>query len=295
MAVGSQFHDPETQAAIAAQGGTPAEPTPVEENPAVAEETPETPETETAEPSPEVSETEENADSPNMDDVQKPSQEEVDKALAEAGFSNEDLGQELADNGGKLTPETVAALKEKFDPTAVDNAVSDMESQWADKSPEVTAEAEAKIKATNTKIEAMNDHIYGSLAGGDVEKGKKHLETLSAWAKENVAKDTLDLINAKLASGNKALVDEGLKQAVGLWKKGQVRPMMSGDPAAAAAVKKEDTFQPISRDQFKALMATEKYQTDPEYAASVDARRRKSMEGEGYMTPEYSASRPPIS
>ena len=67
----------------------------------------------------------------NMDEVKPPSQEEVDKALEEAGFSNEALGKELVENDGKLTSETVAALKEKFGETAVDNAVKDMEAQFA--------------------------------------------------------------------------------------------------------------------------------------------------------------------
>lgn len=238
--------------------------------------------------------------STNMDETVLPSQEEVDKALESAGYSNETLGQELADNDGKISDETIANLKKHFDPTAVDNAIKDLEQQWVDAQPDRDkivedhkAEA-AEAQKQKDDIDKMNDFIWGSLAGGDIEKGKDNLKTLSEWAKDNMDPKELELINAKLASGNKALVTEGLEQAVGQWKKGQKRPMMSGDAAANAKVQEAPKFEPLSRDEFKAIMATEKYQTDPEYAEKIDNRRRKTQETEGFMTPEYSALRPPV-
>lgn len=234
---------------------------------------------------PGTSDTDESADSLNMDEVELPSQEEVNKALETAGFTNEDLAKELWNNEGKITDETVAKLKEHFDETAVNNAIADLEKQYADQG----------INAKKNEIAAMNDHIYGQLAGGDIEKGKENLAILSTWAKEHMDPQELKLINKKLASGDKDLVNEGLQQAVTQWKKGQKRPMMTGDAAAAAAAADAaPKFEPLSRSAFKQIMASEKYQSDPEYAAKIDERRRKTMEGEGFTTIEYSRSNMPV-
>jgi hypothetical protein len=227
------------------------------------------------------------ADSADLDmtKTEPPSQEEVDAALANAGFSNEDLGKELVDNGGKLTPETVRKLKEHFPEAAVDNAVADMESKFVDEK----AGVDEKVAAQKSEILDMNNYIYGELAGGDAEKGKENLTVLSEWAKSNIDKSTLEVINAKLASGNKAVVREGLEHAVNLWKKGQERPMMTGDSSATNNQKPVEKAEPLSRDGYIKLQMSEKYQSDPEYAAKIDARRRASMAGDSFMTPEYNA------
>lgn len=290
MAVGTKILDPDTQEAIRQQSGqaTPAAPAAAtEETPVTATET--VVETETPQAEEVTPETDESAETPNMDDVTLPSQEEVDKALAEAGFSNEALGKELAENDGKLTEATVKALKEKFGETAVDNAVADMERQFAEQLPE----AQAKGQEATAAVASMNDYIYGTLAGGDIAKGKENLAVLSEWAGKHMDKKELALINKKLASGDKDLVTEGLQQAVAKWKKGQVRPMMTGD-SAAAAVPAAPEFEPMSRDEFVKAMATKKYQEDPEYAAKIDDRRRRSMAQDKLRTIEYSSLRPPL-
>lgn len=306
MAVGTAHLDPDTQAAIAEQSGgtdttaqaTPAEVKPKEgdvENPSVqGDETQtdasalETPKAADTEPKPSESASEDSTDL-DMTKTEAPSQEEVDKALAQAGFSNDDLGQELVDNDGKLTDETIASLKEHFPADAVDNAVKDMESKFAEEKVKVVD----KVAEKNADIESMNTYIFSELAGGDVAKGKENLKVLSDWAKSNIDKETLAVINTKLASGNKTVVKEGLETAVTLWKKGQERPMMTGDSAAANNQQPAEKVEPLSRDQFIKIQMTKKYQEDQEYADKIDARRRASMSTEGFMTPEYNANHRP--
>lgn len=299
--------DPETQAAATQQAGEPnttAQATPAEAKPkevdvddpsaqgsepqtdAAALETPNQSDTDGK---PSESASDDSADL-DMTKTKLPSQEEVDKALADAGFTNEDFGKELVENDGKLTDATIASLKEHFPADAVDNAVKDMETKFAAEKGKITEDAAAKA---NASVEEMNTYVYGELAGGDVEKGKENLKTLSDWAKSNIDKKTLDAINVKLASGNKTVVREGLEQAVTLWKKGQERPMMTGDSAAANNQQPAEKVEPLSRDQFIKIQMTKKYQEDQEYADKIDARRRASMSTEGFMTPEYHASHRP--
>lgn len=306
MAVGPRFNDPATQAAMAAQAAS-AEPAP-ETKPASTEPDPnvqaviepkpdETPAKEPTAEEPGAKATEESAKGqepetkldPNMENVQPQTPEEIDKALETAGFDNEALGKEFADNGGKFTEETVKALKEKFDPKAVDNAIEQMAEQWKEK----TAEVDAQNDKAKAKVTEMNTYIFETLAGGDAKKGKENFATLSTWAKENLPAEELATINTLLKSGDKAVVRNGLEMAVSKWKAGKESKMMSGDSAAAAATT-EVKFEPLSKDAYIKVMMTEKYNTDPAYAEEIDNRRRKTMETEGYVTPEFSHLRPPI-
>ena len=297
MAVGPNFQDADTQAAIAAQAAAAEANEPeITADESTQEETPEVTKAaaEASETPPETDNEESAESSTNMDEVAAMSSEEVDKKLAVAGLSTEALTKELVDNDGKISADTVAKLKEHFDADAIDKSIADLEKSYAEEAAPALAEHNAKAEEQNKAINEMNNHIFGSLAGGDIEKGKENLQTLSAWAKANMDPKQLALINKKLASGDKDLVDEGLQQAVSAWKKGQKKPMMSGDALATNKVAQAPAFEPLSKDGFIKLMATEKYQTDPEYAASVDARRAKTLETEGAITPEYSHLRPPI-
>ena len=300
MAVGPNFQDPDTQAAIAAQtdqgdqGAAEAAESAKAKQAAEATTNDSTPEageaaaaaaTAAETPSSDDSKPDESAATVNMDELRKMSEEQINAELEKVGYTTQALGEELGKNDGKLSKETVDKLKSHFGEPVLD-AVADLEKQYAEAKP-------AAVKKAADKVAEMNDYITGKLAGGDVEKGKANLAELSAWARKNMDERQLKLINKKLASGDRDLVDEALEQAVGAWKKGQRKPMMTGDPAAAAASATPE-FKPLSRDEFKKIMASEKYQTDPEYAASIDARRRKTMETEGAITPEYSALRPPV-
>lgn len=295
MAVGPNFQDSETQAAIAAQSGQPVDPvepaateaTGVEET-ETTDSTPEATPTEAAAsetPSAEESKTEESAATVNMEELRKMDEEQINAELAKVGFTQEDLGQELGDNDGKLTDATREKLIKHFGEEAVTAAITDLEKQYAEAKPKA-------VKEAADKVQKMNEYIMGKLAGGDLEKGQANFKELSAWAQKNLDARQLKLINKKLASGDQDLVDEALEQAVGAWKKGRRPTMMTGD--AAADSKPVPEFKPLSKDEFIKIMGTEKYQSDLEYAAQIDARRRKTMENEGATTPEFSHLRPPV-
>lgn len=303
MAVGTRHLDPDTQAAAEAQAtaadatdttdtATPAVETKEAANADTAQAAEQKPTDETPVETPESTDTtldskdatSDTGDSTNMDadKLDLNDQESVDKALADAGFSNEDLGKELATNDGKFSEETIKALKEKFDPDVIEKAAKEIEEQFAQEKDKVIADK-------RTEVESMNTFIYGELAGGDVEKGKDNLKVLSEWARENLDKDTLGVINAKLATGNKVVVKEGLETAVALWKKGQEKDMMTGDSMATNDAKPVEKAEPLSKDQYIQLMNTKKYNEDPEYAKKIDDRRRATMATEGFVTPEYHA------
>ena len=302
--------DPETQARIAAESGAqPVEPAaqapateaaepaakPAEEanEPTTAKQPEQTPvekpiETPTPEVEAEPSQSAEPAAEPKPE---LPSEDEVAKLLEKAGTSNEKLGQELVDNDGKISDETITKLKEVFDPAAVDASIKDMETGFAAEKAKHDQTIQEKDEATAK----MNDFIYKSLDyGGDIEQGKKNLATLSAWAKDNMDPAELAAVNAKLRSGNETVVKEGLQHAVNLWKKGQEKPMMTGDPQAVNTEKLTPKVEPLSKDQYIKIMATKQYQEDAAYAESIDNRRRATMGKEGFVTPEYSPTRMPI-
>ncbi len=303
MPVGPNFNNAETQAAIAAQStNTPVTPAAEPVTPVVKPVEPvkpasETPADEAAKvvkpaetPSATEPKTDESAASPNMDEGVKPTTpEQVSAALKKAGFSEQDIADEYAKNR-KLSDETVAKLKEHFPEDVVDKSIADMKERFES----ALTDHDADVAKKNAAIDKDNELIFGTLAGGDVEKGKEHFKTLSTWARANLDEKQIALINKKLASGDQDLIIDGLTQAVTAWKKGQRKSMMTGDSLATNNGTVVPEFKPLSRDEFKQIMATDKYNTDLEYQASIDARRRKTMEGEGFRTIEYSASRPPI-
>jgi hypothetical protein len=309
MAVGPRFNDPATQAAMAAQSGqtTPetdsAETTPAETQPA----------TETVaaadlsmnvDPAPNSKETDPGADAgaskadADNADAADPDQSEgattkkledvtpegLDKALTDAGYDTKKLGEEMANNDGIIPENLVKELKEKFDPAQVDEQVNAVQDQY-----------KAKLTAAK-QVEAMNTYIYETLANGDADKGKENLQVLSTWAKDNLPAEKLSDINKRLLSGDKKVVHAALAEAVGAWKKGQEKPMMSGDAMAAANAPTQPEFKPLSRDEFVQICMTKKYNEDLAYQKEIDDRRRKTIDqtGAGIGTPEYSGARPPI-
>ena len=323
MAVGSKFNDPATQAAIAAQAGQePAADAqaakPVDQTVEPNTDTTVAPAAKPAEPAHQVKpdETKAAADSDlNMDTtpneptkdaddktdttddktdksddpakgktIEDLTPEGLDTVLKEEGFDGGAIGDAMANNDGKVPEELIAKLKEKFNAKQVDEQVTEVEGRF-----------KAKITEKNTSTETMNGYIYETLASGDAEKGKDNFAVLSTWCKENLDEAKIASINTLLRSGDKQVVHEGLSQAVNAWKKGKENPMMTGD-ADASATQTTPAFKPLSRDEFVQIVSTEKYNTDIEYAAEIDARRSKTIEqgGAGFMTPEYCRVRPPI-
>lgn len=290
MAVGSRFNDPETQAAIAAQTETtpvtPKTEDQIKTDQDAASQDPSTnPATETdatLDMTPAVKTDPATA----QDDTTTPTSavpgakatEITADTLKDAGYDEQTLIKQVRDNGGVVPEDLKVKLNEKFEASVVEAKVKEVESVFAQ------------------SID-MNTYIYESLANGDAVKGKDNFSTLSAWCVDNMPQSELAAINHLLQSGNKDVVRRGLTQAVTAWKKGQEKHMMSGDPIPTNQSTPAAEFKPLSRDEFRILMATDKYQSDPEYAATVNARRQKTIEeqgGRGFLTPEYGANRPPI-
>jgi hypothetical protein len=273
MAIGTGFSSPATQAAIEAQAAATPAVTPEVKPEVTPEATPASQEPST------TPETKIDAQASDLDmgtPVVKATEVNAD-TLKAAGYDEADIITKIKENGGKVPEALRKELEEKFDSAALDAAASSVENAY-------------------TATVDMNTYIFESLAKGDATKGKENFTNLSTWCKANMQPAEIAAINHLLTSDNKDVVRQGLSQAVAAWKKGQEKPMMSGD--ALAVPVKAPEFIPLSRDQFRVIMASKKYNEDPEYAASVDARRTKTMElqgGRGFLTPEYNMTyRPPV-
>jgi hypothetical protein len=117
----------------------------------------------------------------------------------------------------------------------------------------------------------MNDYIYKSVGGEDKFK------SLATTLRGSLDKESLESINAKLLSGNKTLVNEALKTAVSEYKKlkGIGGKLMEGD--ANAPAQKELR---ITKEEYRAIMKTEKYKTDPLYQRKIDEARLKTRQAD---------------
>lgn len=190
----------------------------------------------------------------------------VNKTLSDAGIDPVDAEARLIKDGG-LTPEYIAELKEKVDPRLVDAYVerfnAGLEKAKAAKETPVVAPV-----VDDTTVKKMNKFIFDSVGGQD------KFTAMAGIVKANASPEVVDAINAKLRSDNRTVVQEGLSEAVAQYKKltGRSTTTMSGEPAGNTA----EAFVFMTKDDFQATMRTEKYKTDPTYAASVDAQRMKS-------------------
>lgn len=290
MAVGPNFQSEDTQAAIQAQAAQDTQtPTP-EQNPADANV--DTAAAESQAQDTQTSATETDKSDLNMDAQAKetPAAEKQDTTddttptklekvtddnLKEQGFDVDSLLKQVRENKGVVPDEVKDQLREKYTDTAVDTIVGEVETTFKDRA-------------------GMNTYIYETLAGGDATKGQENFKTLSEWCQKNMDAAEVAAINQLLMSNNKDVVRKGLEQAVGAWRKGQEKPMMSGDSESVNRDTTPAALEPLSRDEFIEIMATEKYNTDPEYAAQIDKRRQATIDkGDNLVTPEFSKYRPP--
>ena len=191
--------------------------------------------------------------------------------VTDGGFDVKVLSDRLMKEGG-ITPELITELKTKIDPNVVDSYVEQFN---------------AKLEASKPKAEPatarteMNDFIYGAVGGQD------KFGAMAGVLKKSLPQAEIDVINAKLASDNKGLVSEGLKQAVEAYNKstGRSNTRMVGDTPNNEG----DKFTFMTKIAFQKAVASEKYRTDPAYAASVDADRLKSkaLDAQSTMPGQY--------
>jgi len=193
----------------------------------------------------------------------------VSKTLDEAGYNEETLTARLTKDGG-ISDEFITELKTKVDPAFVDAHVgrlrAELELAKVKESGRID-EVRAKEKATKD----MNDHIF------NVVGGKDKFDILGKTLKAELPADDLAVINAKLASGNKTIVDEGMELAVKKYNniRGMGGKLMEGDAGQGTEAEEH-----VTKEEYRALIRTEKYKTDPKYARKVDADRLKTRAGD---------------
>lgn len=188
----------------------------------------------------------------------------VNETLKTAGIDPVDAEARILKDGG-LTPEYIAELKTKVDPRLVDAYAERFETALTKAK---TAEPAKAAPVDDTAVKKMNKFIFDSVGGKD------KFTAMAGIIKSNADAATVDTINAKLRSDNQAVVQEGLSEAVAQYKKltGRSTTSMSGEPAG----NQNEAFVFVTKADYHAAIGTEKYKTDPVYAASMDEARLKS-------------------
>lgn len=196
--------------------------------------------------------------------------------LQEAGYTEEDVLKRLETDGG-FTDEFIAELKSKINPAIVDAHVGRIKAEIELEKIRQATNYDAKNKA----IQDMNDYIHGAVGG------RKNFDTMSKLLVQEMNAEDISRIDAKLQSGNKALVNEGLKEMDAAYKKarGMGGNLMQGN----ANVEAQRKMTHITKEEYRAIMRTEKYKTDSAYAAQVDADRltTKKADSERYGKGSY--------
>lgn len=204
--------------------------------------------------------------------------EDISAAFAEKGIDSKAVLKELFADGGKfeLTPETKAKLDEAFGKSMVDGYLNLYRQQNSLALKQNQAEAEAA-----TKLQAEITESFNTLVGGDDGWDK-----LSQWAEENMDEKSLASFNAVMSlpsehwSAQHAVI-EALKikqQAADTEANGTGMGKLIGDDGSPSPSAPEGVPAVLTRSQFQELMFSEKYKTDPAYAARVDAIRRASAD-----------------
>ncbi len=193
-----------------------------------------------------------------------PTKETRSKTLNGAGYTSESISERLTKDKG-VSQEFINELKDKLDPDIADIHISKLKSDYELETIKSSDSYVDKSKAA----QEMNEFIYKEVGGKDnfKEIGKALQDSMSATE--------LEVLNAKLASGNEALVKEGLDSAVKKYNntRGMGGKLMVGDAGNTS-----DPEVHITKDEFQRIMQTEKYKTDPAYARKIDADRLKTRE-----------------
>jgi len=202
----------------------------------------------------------------------------VKRKIEAGGFKVEDVQARMLKDGG-ITPEFAAELKKTIDPDLVDTYVTSLSEALKEvKVPQEPAKAtpDPNIEAQNKIRQELNSFIYDSVGG------QEKFTVLAGQLKANLPQDKIDIINAKLASTNKALISEGMREAVQHYKQitGRINNRMEGTPTGPNGT----PFTFMTKAQYQKAMTSEKYATDPAYAKSVDEQRLQSMKMDNQST-----------
>ena len=194
----------------------------------------------------------------------------VDQTLKDAGFDVDAIAKEITETG-VISDELIAKAKEKLDPALVDAHVGRLRAEIELKKIQASDTYKENQEA-NKATQEMNEYVFKSVGGEDKFK------VLGDTLKDTMSKEDLGVINAKLLSGNKSLVNEGLTEAVSAYKKakGFGGNLMEGDGNVSVG---EPTAH-ITKEDFRAIIRTDKYKTDPVFRDKTDTARLKSIEAD---------------
>lgn len=201
--------------------------------------------------------------------------DDIQAAFTEKGLDAQAVVAELFAKDGdfSLSEETRGKLDEAFGKPLVDAYLNLYKGQNNMALKQFKADAEAE-KATI----AANTASFNELVGGD-----EGWDKLAAWAGENLSDAELESFNVVMALDGKSfaaqrLVTEALVaryQAANKAEESDVIKLLT-DTGGAADAPSSDLPSKLSREEFQALLVTEKYKKDPVYAAAIDNIRRAS-------------------
>ena len=189
----------------------------------------------------------------------------LSKNLHDAGYSDEALAERITKDKG-ISDEFVTELKGKLDPDFVDAHVGRIRAELELKEIKATQDT-AEAQKKNDALLKMNDYIFSTVGGKD------NFEAMGKVLKNNISAEDLTALNVKLASGNVQIVNEAMKDAVSTYKKirGMGGKLMEGDAGNST-----DPVEHITKEEYRAIMRTDKYKTDRKYQTKIDADRLKT-------------------
>lgn len=208
----------------------------------------------------------------NGEQVEVEVPDEVANALKEAGVEANDVVSQLFKKDGKfsLDEETYQKLTDKFGKVMVDGYLN-LYKQQNENTMKVLADKEASEKAT----EEQHGKEYAEAVGG-----KEGLEKLEGYILDNFDDNQIAAYNAVMESGDHAsqlLIISQVRAQMELQDKlvnGDKKVNLLGDEGS----QDNRPASPLDKgyltaDEYQELIDAEKYWTDSEYMARVDAAR----------------------
>jgi hypothetical protein len=195
---------------------------------------------------------------------------QVHDLVKDAGLDIKEVAEVLRDNEGKLTPDVLLALQDKYG-EGIAGLISDQLGNMYTK----------QVDAAKAKDKLVHDQVAEAFEGVTTQSGEETWKELAGWAKENVPNEDRKEINALLAQGGlaaKLAVQElcnAFKEHTGTAQT-QDAQLMEAD-----GVRNGDDRGLIDKVSYRAeldklIAAGHDYSTSPEIK-KLDARRMKSI------------------
>lgn len=191
----------------------------------------------------------------------------LEKFLVDAGLVPSNVTKEVIANGGKITPELLKTLEDKYG--------AGVAALITDQVIDLYKRGEAVAKAAETAIFTQVAEAFKDVTQQD---GAETFKELSAWAKDNVDNSTRAELNKMLGAG-------GFQATLAInYLVGEFKGKMSLDtPAAlitADSVSQASSIVPLTRQQYRAeqekLLAKGHSESSPEMV-KLDRARQLGM------------------